>query len=63
MMPSLKKVRILQDKTQYDLMLKTGIHQTVISHFENGYMKPTEKQKKLLARALRVKIEEIFPEG
>lgn len=61
MISSLKRVRILQDKTQYDLMLKTGIHQTILSHFENGYKKPTEKQKKLLARALKVKVEEIFP--
>lgn len=62
MMSNLKRTRLLQGKNQYDLMLETGIDQALISLFENDYRKPSEIQKKNLARALKVKVEEIFPE-
>ena len=62
-MPSnLKRIRLLQGKTQYDLMLETGIDQGLISLFENSYKKPSESQKKNLAKALKLSKKELFPE-
>jgi len=63
MLSSLKRNRLLQGKTQYDLMLKSGVHQTLISLFESGYRKPNENQKKQLAQALKMPKRELFPEN
>lgn len=48
----LKVLRVIRGFSQLDLMLKTGIHQSRISLFENGYtdLKPEERTK--LAKAL-----------
>jgi transcriptional regulator with XRE-family HTH domain len=62
MMSKLREIRVVRGVTQFDLRLKTGIHQTKISHFEHGYMTPREDEKLALARALHVKVQEIFPE-
>ena len=62
MLSNLRRNRILQGKTQLDLMLESGVHQTFISLFENGYRKPSEIQKKNLAKALEVPENELFPE-
>lgn len=62
MLSNLKRTRLLQGKTQYDLMLETGIDQGLISLFENSYKKPNEIQKKNLAEALKLSKKELFPE-
>lgn len=62
MLSILKRNRLLQCKTQYDLMIESGVHQTFISLFENGYRKPNKIQKKNLAKALKVPENELFPE-
>ena len=62
MLSTLKRSRLLQGKTQLDLMLESGVHQTFISLFENGYRKPSEIQKKNLAKALKLSKKELFPE-
>jgi transcriptional regulator with XRE-family HTH domain len=62
MLSNLKRTRLLQGKTQYDLMLETGIDQGLISLFENNYKKPNEIQKKNLAEALKTPKNELFPE-
>ena len=62
MLSNLKRARLLQSKTQFDLMLESGVHQTLISLFENNYKEPTEDQKKKLARALKASEKELFPE-
>ena len=62
MLSNLKRIRLLQGKTQYDLMLETGIDQGLISLFENSYKKPSEIQKKNLAKALSLSKKELFPE-
>ena len=48
----LKEARFFSGKTQIQLWLETGIHYCTISRIECGYLKPTEEQKKKLAKAL-----------
>lgn len=55
----LKKFRHIKGYTQWDLRLKTGIHQTKISLIENGYIKPSDTEQKALAEALNIKTSEI----
>jgi len=62
MLSNLKRIRFLKGKTQDDLMIETGIDQGLISRFENNYKKPTQDQKKKLARALKASEKELFPE-
>jgi DNA-binding XRE family transcriptional regulator len=55
--------RLTQGKTQWDLRKETGIPQSKISLFENGYLNPSEKEKKAIAEALGMEVEEIrWPE-
>ena len=55
----LKLLRTIRGFSQLDLMMKTGIFQSRISLFENGYtvLKPEEKAK--LAKALGCKGDDI----
>jgi transcriptional regulator with XRE-family HTH domain len=62
MISNLKKVRLLQEKTQRILEQETGIHQTMLSLFENGFREPNKEQKKILAKALKAPEKELFPE-
>jgi predicted transcriptional regulator len=39
-------------KTQWDLKILTGIHQSKLSLIERGYIEPTKQEKELIARAL-----------
>jgi len=55
----LKELRAYNRKTQWDLVLLTGINQSKISLLEQGYMKPTEEEKKKIANALSVDVNEI----
>ena len=59
---NLKQARFMKNFTQYDLMAKTGIHQSVISQIERGYYAPNEGQKKKLAKALNCRMSEVFSE-
>lgn len=58
----LKEARFFAKKPQARLWLETGVHYATISRIECGYIKPTEEQKKKLAKALKVKPEWLFPE-
>jgi len=60
MISKLRLERLLQGKSQYCLEQETSIHQTLISLFERGYRKPNSRQKKLLAKALRVPEYKLF---
>jgi len=55
----LREARFKRRLTQFDLRLKTGIHQSKISHFERGFMQPRQDEKTRLAKALGFKPEEI----
>lgn len=55
----LKELRARRGLTQFDLKIKTNIHQTKISHFERGYLQPTQNELCRLAEALKVRPERI----
>ncbi len=59
----LKEARFFSQKPQIRLWLETGIHYSTISRIESGYLIPTTKQKKKLAKALGKEISWLFPEG
>ena len=58
----LREMRVLKRITQYVLALETGISQCKISLIENELVKPSENEKKKLTKALKCKIDEVFPE-
>jgi transcriptional regulator with XRE-family HTH domain len=53
------EARIRRNMIQWDIRKKTGIHQSKISLIENGYIKPTEKEKMAIAQALNFGADEI----
>jgi transcriptional regulator with XRE-family HTH domain len=58
----LRRARLMVDKSQLQLMKETGINYATISRIENGWLKPTEEQKRKLAKALKVEKNWLFPE-
>ena len=57
------EARAKRRKTQWDLRILTGIHQSKISLFENGYVCPSEKERVAIAEALSFPVESIeWPE-
>ena len=61
-MNNLRKARLRADKSQLQLMKETGIYFATISRIENGWLEPTSKRKKELAKALKVDPDWLFPE-
>lgn len=61
-MNNLRKARLRADKSQLQLMKETSIYFATISRIENGWLKPTKRQKEKLARALEVSPDWLFPE-
>jgi len=57
----LREVRNIRGLSQFDLRIATGIHQSKISLLENQYMQPTDDEKKRLAKALKSRVETLFP--
>jgi len=55
----LREARFKKRLTQFDLRIKTGIHQSKISNIERGYIAPREDEKRVLARALGVKTDDL----
>ncbi len=60
-MNRLREVRVVRKISQFQLRLLTGIHQSKISMIENGLVQAREDEAQKLARALGVKVDEIFP--
>jgi transcriptional regulator with XRE-family HTH domain len=58
----LREARVVKRITQFDLRIKTGFSQTMISYWERGLLQPREDQKKKLASALGMNIREVFPQ-
>jgi len=56
---NLNEARARKRKTQWDLRLSTGIHQSKISLIENGYVKPAKNEKAAIAKALGFDVGEI----
>ena len=61
-MNRMREIRVVKRVTQFQLRLLTGIHQSKISMIENDLVSPRQDEKARLAKALHVKVEEIFPE-
>ena len=57
----LKKVRFFAKKTQDQIHIKTGISQSKISRIENGFIEPSQEEKKIIAQVLRRSIKQVFP--
>ena len=62
-MNRLKVVRAEKKMTQFKLSVFTGIIQSRLSYIENGLIEPSEDDKKKIAEALGVKVEEIWDRG
>jgi len=60
-MNKLKEVRFFKRISQPLLALKTSIQQSRISLIENELVMPREDEKRKFAKALGVKVEDIFP--
>ena len=58
----LKEMRFFAKMNQDQLHIETGLCQSKISRIENGYIQPSEKEKKLIAKVLKKPIFKIFPE-
>lgn len=56
---NLKELRFRKGLNQFDIQLLSGVHQSRISLIERGYVKPTSKELERLARALKVKPEDL----
>jgi len=54
--------RVLRRVSQYVIALKTGIQQSKISLIENELVAPRDEEKHKIARALNLKMEEVFPD-
>lgn len=61
MISPLREKRFFDELTIYDLSQKTGIDPAKISLLERGYKVPREDEKEKIAKALRCKVEDIFP--
>ena len=57
---ALKIARIQAELSQHKLSVSTGINQSLISVFGQGYRKPTKNQAKLIADALNTKPRALF---
>ena len=57
----LYETRVLRRVSQYVIALKTGVQQSRISLIENELVTPREEEKKKIAKALGVKVQDIFP--
>jgi DNA-binding XRE family transcriptional regulator len=59
----LRVIRAERGTTQWQLKLMTGINQTYLSMAENDQIVLTPEQKKKVARALGVSVQEIWEDG
>ena len=60
-MNRLRIQRAIKGISQYELERKTGIPQSLLSLFENGFRQPDEAQGKVIAEVLGCNFEDIFP--
>ena len=60
---NLRWVRLLQQMTQDELALKSDVLQSQISKLERRLIKPSDREKKSLAKALGCQPEKLFPDN
>lgn len=58
----LKVAIVSSGKRQLELAEQLGLHETLLSKFVNGWREPSDEQKKLIARALKAHVRDLFPE-
>ena len=58
----LRETRFFAKKPQMKLQKETGINASIISRIECEYVEPTQKQMRKLAKALGVKVSDLFPD-
>lgn len=58
----LKVFRFLKEKSQDEISHEIGISQAKLSRIERGYIVSSEEEKKAIAKALEMTVEELFPE-
>jgi len=63
MLSPLRQKRLFQELTIYDLERRTGLNTAKISLIERGYRDPRDDEKQKLAKALKCRVEDIFPEN
>ena len=62
MISKVRKRRLLKGLTLDNIFIQTKIDISKLSRIERGIFKPSEKEKKLISKALKAKAEELFPE-
>lgn len=62
-MNNLRRARLMADKSQLQLMKETGIYFTTLSRIERGWLKPSDEQKKKLAKTLKVEPDWLFSDS
>ena len=60
---NLRKVRTLRRLSQLELANRSGLHQTIISHFETGKRSPSFENLVKLANALECASDELIGRG
>jgi transcriptional regulator with XRE-family HTH domain len=60
-MNRLRDVRVLKRVTQFELRLRTGIHQAKISMIENGLVDARDDEREKFAEALGCRVRDLFP--
>ncbi len=61
MLSVLRRERLLMQLSLYDLRARTGIGVSKLSLIERGIDQPNEDEKKRLAKALSVRVQDLFP--
>ncbi len=61
MLTSLRRARLLREMSLYDLRARTGISVSKLSLVERGIEQASKDERKRLARALSVPVDDLFP--
>lgn len=56
----IREERVVRKITQFEVRIKTGIHQSKLSLIENGLITPSEEEMCKLANLFKVDVEELY---
>jgi len=60
---NMKNLRFHKNLTLDDVFLRTDIWGPKLSRIERGILKPSLREQQLIAKALRSKVKEVFPDA
>jgi transcriptional regulator with XRE-family HTH domain len=63
MISEMKKRRLIKGLTLDDIYLRSGIDISRLSRIERGIFQPSQREMKLISKALRVRQKDIFTEN